>query len=230
MRVGIACSSRGLVAQIREHIPFSFEVATLTLSASLREECREGGLQALFQELRTPAPSREEAAQWREIFMDNCTDVVLVGRRPDRELVLRTLRLGVYEVLCSVTSDLAADISRILGESSRERAHIAERDVFIRDFGEAMVTIGGRRVLLTRTEFDILRLLIECGGRFITSENLIERVWGRTAANRKEDLYVYISRLREKLEEVPAKPRLIVSSRGLGYAFMGAVASYARMA
>lgn len=80
---------------------------------------------------------------------------------------------------------------------------------------------NGERILLTRKEFEILAFLIENQGIPVTRSELFEQVW-QEQFHDPTTVSVHIHRLREKLEENPARPQLIVSAgRGMGYRFAG---------
>jgi len=78
------------------------------------------------------------------------------------------------------------------------------------------VSVDGVAVNLTRREFDLLRALVEAGGRVLSREFLLDRVWGYTAAGEIESrtVDVHVRRLRQKLG--PAGQR-IGTVTGVGY-------------
>lgn len=102
------------------------------------------------------------------------------------------------------------------------------RQVPIQDFsikiGELMIDTDGCRVMkngkeigLTAREFEILRYLAENLGRVISRERLYEAVWGEDSFGCDNTIMVHIRHLREKLEEIPATPKYIITMKGLGY-------------
>lgn len=186
--------------------------------------CRELKLQVLF--LDFGSAWRQDAQVWRELFADNLTDVVVLAHHPLPDQVVRALRAGVYEVIDTTSGFFPYKVTKTLLDSMMERHPKHDRELHIREFGEASVAVRSRRVLLSRTEYQVLSILVHSRGRYIPSQTIMEGIWGATAANHKEDIYVYISRLREKLEKKPNKPELILSSRGMGYAFMGEISSH----
>jgi two-component system response regulator MprA len=74
---------------------------------------------------------------------------------------------------------------------------------------------GDRRIDLTRTEFELLHLLMRNAGRVLTREVIMEQVWGRGTTG-SNTLEVYIRYLRVKLE-AGGEPRRIHTVRGFGY-------------
>ena len=76
---------------------------------------------------------------------------------------------------------------------------------------------GGRVLELTKTEFDLLELLMFNAGIVVTRESIYERIWGYDFETSSKSLDVYIGYLRRKTE-AGGKPRLIHTVRGVGYA------------
>ena len=79
--------------------------------------------------------------------------------------------------------------------------------------------LDGRPVALTYVEFEVLRTLATHRGRVYSRRALLEAVWGGSAYREPRTIDVHIRHLREKLEQDPADPRLILTVRGAGYCF-----------
>ena len=82
------------------------------------------------------------------------------------------------------------------------------------------VRVAGQTVPVRPKEFDLLESLMRRRGRLATRETLIDEVWGPDYFGATKTLDVHIKRLRQKLEKDPARPRHIVTVRGLGYKFV----------
>jgi len=82
--------------------------------------------------------------------------------------------------------------------------------------GSREVTRAGRRIILTRTEYGVLELLMRRAGRVVTRENLIEAVWGFDSEVRNNTLDAFIRLLREKVDSA-SQVKLIHTVRGVGY-------------
>ncbi len=76
---------------------------------------------------------------------------------------------------------------------------------------------GGTVISLTRTEFVLLDLLMRNAGRVITRSRMIEAAWGHAREVESNALDVFIRQLRAKVD-LPGKPKLIHTIRGIGYA------------
>ena len=84
---------------------------------------------------------------------------------------------------------------------------------------EAKLT--GQPLNLKPKEFDLLALLVANKGRAFTRDQILERVWGYDYIGQTRTVDVYISWLREKLQEDPTTARSIVTIRGVGYRLDG---------
>ena len=76
---------------------------------------------------------------------------------------------------------------------------------------------GDKEIYLTATESIIMRHLMKNAGRVVTHSSLAEEVWGRDYPGAADSIKVYIRRLREKIEEDPSSPKLILTKPGIGY-------------
>ena len=83
------------------------------------------------------------------------------------------------------------------------------------------VTLDGEIVNLTRTEYDILKLLMEHPGEVYSPNQLYERVWKEDAFGTENTVAVHIRHLREKIEYNPAEPRYLKVVWGRGYKMEG---------
>jgi len=104
--------------------------------------------------------------------------------------------------------------------SPHARALLRVQDVEL-DRDRHTVTVGGRPIDLTPTEFRLLACLMENAGQVCTPQELVRRAqgyetdpWGARAIVR-----VHVRRLRQKLEPDPSRPRYVVNVRGVGYLF-----------
>ncbi len=93
------------------------------------------------------------------------------------------------------------------------------------DFEVPAAARDGQSVHLTRTEWDLLRTLVEHEGRTMTHAQLFRAVWGNVSGDAQQYLRVYVRSLRRKLEDDPVRPRLILTEPGVGYRFERRTAS-----
>jgi DNA-binding response OmpR family regulator len=124
----------------------------------------------------------------------------------------------VRELLTRVKSQLRrayGDLADALG------GRIIRADELLIDLERRRVTRAGKKISLTPTEFEILRLLAEKPGRVFSRRDLLERVRDYDAAisGDEKTINVHVSHLRDKVEEDPSNPRFVTTVRGVGYAF-----------
>jgi len=85
------------------------------------------------------------------------------------------------------------------------------------DIDKHQVTVNSVAVTFPLKEFELLEFLMRNSGRVLTRSQLIDRVWGNDYFGDTKTLDVHIKRLRAKIEEDPANPKIIHTIRGLGY-------------
>ncbi len=85
------------------------------------------------------------------------------------------------------------------------------------DLARRLVTVGGREVQLTPTEYDLLRVLVTHAGKVLTHHQLLREVWGTDYEQEFHILHVNVSNLRHKIEHEPARPQFIITEPGVGY-------------
>jgi len=72
---------------------------------------------------------------------------------------------------------------------------------------------------LTSTEFSLLALLARNSGRVLTHQSILKEVWGFGYVGQTQILRVFVAQLRKKIEDDPAKPKLLITESGIGYRF-----------
>jgi two-component system KDP operon response regulator KdpE len=85
------------------------------------------------------------------------------------------------------------------------------------DLSKRVVLKKNIEVKLTPIEYSLLRLLVTHAGKVLTHRQLLTEVWGEKAAGQSHYLRVHIAHLREKLENDPSSPELILTEPAIGY-------------
>jgi two-component system KDP operon response regulator KdpE len=85
------------------------------------------------------------------------------------------------------------------------------------DFNSRTVTVKGREVKLTATEYALLKALALHAGKVITHKQLLREVWGPNAEEQSQYLRVYMTHLRKKIEIPDAAEKLLRTEPGIGY-------------
>jgi two-component system KDP operon response regulator KdpE len=85
------------------------------------------------------------------------------------------------------------------------------------DLSRRLVSVGEEQILLTPTEYEILRLLLQNAGKVLTHRQLLRQVWGTAYESEMHILRVNISNLRRKIEPDPSRPHYLLTEPGVGY-------------
>ena len=87
------------------------------------------------------------------------------------------------------------------------------------DFRGTTVTRDDEIINLSAREFQLLRYFVEHRGATLSRDELLTKVWGYNTATFTRTIDMHVAGLRQKLEDDPKQPRLIVTVPGLGYKF-----------
>jgi two-component system response regulator MprA len=112
-------------------------------------------------------------------------------------------------------AELRARLRALLRRNAAGAERLSYGDLVL-DLAAARVTRGGREVALTRTEYLLLELFLRNPGRVLSHPQIFQAVWGYDFGLRSDNLWVYMSYLRTKLEAA-GEPRILHTVRGLGY-------------
>lgn len=85
------------------------------------------------------------------------------------------------------------------------------------DFNARLVTVKGREVKLTATEYALLKMLAQHAGKVVTHKQLLREVWGPNAEKQSQYLRVYMTHLRKKIDPLNTNERLLRTESGIGY-------------
>jgi two-component system, OmpR family, response regulator MprA len=116
--------------------------------------------------------------------------------------------------------ELLARIGALLRRSQAPHDVLGYADLTV-DVTTRTVTRGGRMIPLTRTEFDLLELLLRNAGRVLSYDVITDEVWDYGEAPASNTLQVFVGFLRRKLED-GGLPRLVHNVRGVGYVLRAA--------
>lgn len=88
------------------------------------------------------------------------------------------------------------------------------------DLTRRLVMVNDEIIRLSPTEYSLLRLMIQHAGKVLTHRQILRDVWGPEYVNELHYLRVYFAQLRQKIEENPALPQILVTEPGVGYRLM----------
>ncbi len=151
--------------------------------------------------------------------------IIMLSARCDEEDKVKCLGLGADDYLTKPfgVNELIARVRAVLRrtmalDSIPTEPSFTSGDLQI-NFVERKVISGRNEVRLAPTEYSLLQELTLNAGKVLTYAQLLNRVWGPEYGQEREYLYVFIGRLRAKLEPDPTNPVHIVTVPGVGYKF-----------
>lgn len=146
------------------------------------------------------------------------TPVIVISARQSEQDKVKALDNGANDYVTKPFS--AAELLARIRANLRQS--IPSQQVF--SFGQIQVdpvqrkvSRAGQDIHLTKTEYDILLLLLRHADRVLTHNQILSQVWGAAYIDRPEYVRVHMGQLRQKLEDLPAAPRYLKTEPGVGY-------------
>jgi DNA-binding response OmpR family regulator len=166
-------------------------------------------------------PGTDGLSLCRWIRASSDLPVILLTARGEEADRIVGLELGADDYVTKPFSprELATRVRTVLRRASSttpaaERIEVGELRL---DAASREVHRAGRALQLTVKEFDLLWFLASNPNRVFSRDQLMDRVWGYTAARDTGTVTVHVRRLREKIERDPSRPRLLETVWGVGY-------------
>ena len=154
----------------------------------------------------------------RQVRANRCaTPILMLTARSGLEDRIQGLNAGADYYLTKPfdTRELLACINALLRRQGNQVDELRYGNTSL-DLGTAMLICGERSIRLSAREFDIMRFLLRSGGRNLSKETILARVWGYDSNAVENHVEVYIGFLRKKLAGIGSNVR-IESIRRLGY-------------
>ncbi len=151
--------------------------------------------------------------------------VIVISARGEEHDKVRALDLGADDYLAKPfgAEELLARIRAVLRRANPEAVPspvIQLEDVEI-DLARRSVVKAGSEVRLSPTEYGLLARLARQTGTVVDHRTLLRDVWGASHVHERNYLWTFIQRLRQKLEDDPHNPRIVVSVGSRGYRLAG---------
>jgi two-component system KDP operon response regulator KdpE len=152
--------------------------------------------------------------------------IIMLTVKSDEEDRVRGLELGADDYVTKPFSprELASRIKAVLRRTEMpapaDRSVIKVDDRLQIDFNRRQVIVEGKEIKLRPTEYRLLYHLVNNAGWTLPHETLLAKVWGHEYRDETHYLRLYITYLRQKIEEDPTHPKYILTERGLGYRFV----------
>lgn len=159
----------------------------------------------------------------RRYRQERDTPVIMLTARVDESDQVLGLELGADDYVTKPFSPRAL-VARVRAALRRSQQGPAPPAVLrggeiVLDREAHTVTVGGQRVDLTPSEFNLLEVLMAAPGRVYTRAELLDRVLGVEADVFERTIDAHVKNLRRKIEPRPKRPRYVITVRGAGYKF-----------
>ena len=154
-------------------------------------------------------------------YMKQNTDipVIFLTASGDEYSVVSGLDMGADDYISKPfrPRELVSRINRVLRRTGKVQAVLEAGGISI-DTTRGVVRRDGEEIFLSALEYRLLLVFFNNKGVLLSRDRLLEEIWDVAGEFVNDNtLTVYIKRLREKIEEDPAKPRIIQTVRGMGY-------------
>jgi two-component system KDP operon response regulator KdpE len=156
----------------------------------------------------------QQLRQWTAV------PVIVISARGKEQDKIQALDAGANDYITKPFSagELLARIRAALRQHQGTVQTLQFGNVHI-DPVQRQISKAGAPLHLTKTEYDILLLLLRHAGNVLTHNQILRQVWGEMYQGRPEYVRVHVATLRQKIEDNPATPQFIKTEAGVGYRF-----------
>ena len=166
-------------------------------------------------------PNQDGLTTTMKIRNEKNIPIILLSAKTQESDIVLGLSMGADDYISKPfrVKELLARIKSVLRRYSKDSPDgIVSVGSIKVNTNEAKIYKNGAEIILTAMEYKLLLIFINNRGKVLSRQRLLEDIWD-VAGDFVNDntLTVYIKRLRDKIEEDPAKPQIIKTVRGLGY-------------
>jgi DNA-binding response OmpR family regulator len=199
-----------------------FSVTTASDGPAALDRARAVGPDLVVLDLGLPGLDGIEVA--RELQRRSPVPIIMLTARGDEVDRVLGLELGADDYLVKPFSprELVARVRAVLRRSGGgpddegRPLHVGDVDV---DPARRSVTVAGRAVELTATEFDLVAHMARQPGRVFTRAQLLDAIHGAAVDSYDRAVDAHVKNIRRKLEPDPHRPRYLLTVHGVGYRF-----------
>ncbi len=190
------------------------------------DKAKAGSYDIVLLDLMLPVFDGYEVCQQIREFSD-MPIIMLTAKGDDMDKILG-LEYGADDYITKPFNilEVKARIKAITRRNRKKNAVVSAPKIITSgnlklDVETKRLYINDQEIRLTVKEFDILKLLAENPGKIYSREQLLTLIWGSKNPGDARTVDVNVRRLREKIEENPAKPEYVHTKWGMGYYFQG---------
>jgi two-component system KDP operon response regulator KdpE len=148
------------------------------------------------------------------------TPIIILSVREQESEKIKALDAGADDYLTKPFNmgELLARIRVALRRSAKtvDEPVLAFGEITL-DIARRIVSLRGKELKLTPTEYEILKYLTLQADRVVTHQQLLRAIWGPNYQEHTHYLRIYVGQLRRKIEADPTQPRYILTESGIGY-------------
>ncbi len=224
MKAAIIEDDQNIINAINVAFEFKWQEAEVVSALNGKEGIeliRRGSPDVVILDINLPDMSGFDVL--KQIRQFSSVPVIVLTVRADDSDVLRGLEAGADDYVIKPFNylTLLARVKAVLRRTDTAPIQAAKSVAMSPrlniDFINQKVRVDNKPVKLTPIEYQLLITLVKNKDRVVSYQQIMEEVWGKAAWNDNENLRIYVRRLRNKLNDMPAK--MILNQRGSGYMF-----------
>ena len=197
-----------------------FDVASASDSESALTQVVEVNPDAILLDLMMP--QMDGWSIYRQLRALTQALVIVISASANQDYAVRSLEMGAQDYITKpfYNPEMIARINKVLQRVKKgkppEAAVFPEIDLSL-DYESHEITLRGQTTYLPPSEFNFLRILAEAAPKCVSGAAIASQLWGEDSPQHRSHIKNIVFLLRQKVEENPSIPRLIVNYRGLGY-------------
>jgi DNA-binding response OmpR family regulator len=160
----------------------------------------------------------------KRLRAESSVPIIMLTARDDEFDTVLGLELGADDYITKPFSirEFRSRVRALLRRAGTSRRDVPEAEpleagVLQLDLDRREARVNERSLELTYVEFELLRTLVAQPGKVFSRRALLQAIWGDSAYREPRTIDVHVRHLREKVEEDPSEPDLILTVRGAGY-------------